>query len=76
VQAHLLAMVEAEGPIDGMDACTALHHLSFYSATWSSAVRRLAHRLGVELPNEPREATHLASLSQRPLPKSRHRPPC
>lgn len=75
VQAHLLAMIEGEGPIDGMDACTALHHLSFHSATWSSAVRRLADRLGVQLPEEPREATHLASLEQRPLPRWRRRQP-
>lgn len=67
VQAHLLGMVEAEGPIDGLRACVVLHHLSIHGSAWSSPVRRLAERIEVELPPEPRDATNLASLHSAPL---------
>lgn len=73
VQAHLLGMVEAEGPIDGRRVCIVLHHLSLHGTTWSTPVRRLAARLGVELPDDPRDFTHMASLQQEPLPGGRRR---
>ncbi|NII74192.1 hypothetical protein FHW84_002777 [Dyella sp. SG562] len=73
VQAHLLGMVEADGPIDGLKACVALHHLSFHGSAWSEPVRRLADRLDVELPAEPRDATNMASLQQAPLPGRQRR---
>lgn len=73
VQAHLLAMVEADGPVDGLRACVILHHLSLHGTTWSSPVRRLAQRLGVELPSDIWEATHGASLHQAPLPNRQRR---
>lgn len=68
VQAHLLGMVEADDPIDGLQACVVLHHLSLHGSTWSSPIRRLAERLKVELPAEPRDATHLASLQSARFP--------
>lgn len=68
VQAHLLALVSAEGAVDGLRACVVLHHLSFHGSAWSGAVQRLALRLGVSLPAEPRDATHLAGLQRAPWP--------
>lgn len=68
VQAHLLGMVEAEGPIDGRRVCVVLHHLSLHGNTWSTPIMRLARRLGVDLPEEPRDLTNMASLAQAPLP--------
>lgn len=68
VQVHLLGMVEAEGQIDGRQACVVLHHLSIHGSTWSTPIQRLAGRLGVDLPGEPRELTYMASLQQTPLP--------
>lgn len=74
VQARLLAMVEADGPIDALQACVVLHHLSFHSSAWSASVQRLAGRLGVELPPHPRDATHMASLNATPFLVRRRAP--
>jgi len=71
VQAHLLGMIEAEGPIDGRMACIVLHHLSLDGNAWSTPVLRLAKRLGVELAKTPRDETNGLSLRQRPLPRLR-----
>lgn len=73
VQTHLLGMIEAEEPIDGCQACVVLHHLSIHGSTWSTPIQRLAERLGVDLPGEPRELTHMASLQQAPLPGRQRR---
>lgn len=73
VQAHLLGMVEAEGPIDGRRVCIVLHHLSLHGSTWSTPIQRLAGRLGVDLPEEPRDLTNMASLQQAPLPGRQRR---
>ncbi|ULU26580.1 hypothetical protein [Dyella terrae] len=72
VQAHLLGMVETDGAIDGLRACVVLHHLSLHGNTWSTPIQRLAERLKVELPPEPRDATHLASLQGAAFP-GRHK---
>lgn len=74
VQAHLLGMVEAEGAIDGLRACVVLHHLSIHGSGWSGPIRRLAERLQVDLPPEPRDATHLASLHSAPIPGRQRSP--
>ena len=71
VQAHLLAMIEAKGPIDGRMACIVLHHLSLDGCEWSTPVRRLANLLDVQLGASPRDDTHGLSLHHRPLPRRR-----
>jgi hypothetical protein len=74
VQAHLLAMVQAEGPIDRLRACVILHHLSLSGTSWSSPIRRLAQRLGVDLPADVWDATHGASLNHAPFSKRTRTP--
>ena len=64
VQAHLLAMVMADGEIDGLHACRVLQHVAndVQMDGWSLPVLRLAAQLGVELPAGPRTLTHMAEL--------------
>jgi hypothetical protein len=64
--AHLLAMVERPGPIDGLEACIVLQSIS--SMGWSPAVVRLAKRLAVQLPETPLQAMHGAPLREATLP--------
>lgn len=66
VQVHLLAMIEAEGAIDGLRPCVILHYLSLHGTSWSSPIQRLAQRLGVDLPANVWDATHGASLHHAP----------
>lgn len=66
VQVHLLGVVEADEPIDGREACIVLHHLSQHSSAWSTPVRRLAARLGVELPDDPGTSPTWPACSKRP----------
>jgi len=68
VQTHLLAMVMAEGEIDGLHACRVLQHVAHdvKSEGWSTPVLRLAAQLGVELPVGPRSLTHMAGLEDLP----------
>ena len=68
VQTHLLAMVMAEGEIDGLHACRVLQHVAHDVKTegWSTPVLRLAAQLGVKLPVGPRSLTHMAGLEDLP----------
>lgn len=67
--AHLLAMIDAEQPIDPRLACVVLQHVSLGGSRWSSPVSRLAARLNVSLANSPMEETHGVWLHGRPLPR-------
>jgi hypothetical protein len=57
-------MVEADGPIDGKQACLVLQHLTMgaMNSEWGGPVKRLAARLRIDLPSDPRDWTHGASL--------------
>ncbi len=69
VQIHLLAMIEAPGPIDGLRACRVVEHLCGNPAAWGSLVERLAHHLGVRLPATPRDLHNGASIHQLEVPR-------
>jgi hypothetical protein len=68
---HLLAMVEAEGPIEPKAACLVLQHLTMegFGRHWGGAVVRLASRLKIDLPKNPNDWHNGVSLQQRPLPR-------
>jgi len=68
VQAHLMAMIEAPGEIDGWLAVRVVEHLC-HGAYWSERVEALAKRLGVDLPGSPMAFHNGASLHQISLPR-------